>query len=129
MLLSHLEEGCWPFFVKIWIPSTQEFGWKPPSSFKERILKYFQYNFTIWLLSPLCIDEISPVFLEKNIFKYFKYNFLIFIFLLLSPCGERCGFLFEQTWIPYIQGCLVPSLVKIGPVVLVKFLNNIFNII
>ena len=27
---------------------------------------------------------------------------------------------FEETWIPFTQGCFVPSLVEIGPVVLEK---------
>ena len=27
---------------------------------------------------------------------------------------------FEQTWIPFTQGCFVPSLVEIGPVILEK---------
>ena len=31
------------------------------------------------------------------------------------------GPLFEQTWIPFNQGCIVPSLVEIGPVVLEIF--------
>ena len=30
------------------------------------------------------------------------------------------GSSFEQTWIPFTQGCFVPSLVEIGPVVLKK---------
>ena len=30
------------------------------------------------------------------------------------------GSSFEQTWITFIQGCIVPSLVEIGPVVLEK---------
>ena len=29
-------------------------------------------------------------------------------------------FFFEQIWIPFTQGCFVPSLVEIGPVVLEK---------
>ena len=29
-------------------------------------------------------------------------------------------FFFEQTWIPFTQGCIVPSLVEIGSVVLEK---------
>ena len=54
----------------------------------KKIFKYFKYNFTILLLSPLgrgvalhlpfiqgcfvpSFDEISPVVLEKKIFKYF----------------------------------------------------------
>ena len=34
--------------------------------------------------------------------------------------GELIGSSFEQTWIPFTQGCFVPSLVEIGPVVLEK---------
>ena len=33
---------------------------------------------------------------------------------------ELNGSSFEQTWIPFTQGCFVPSLVEIGPVVLKK---------
>ena len=41
----------------------------------------------------------------------------------LSPFGERNGPSIDQTWIPFTQGCFVPSLVKIGPVVLEKKLK------
>ena len=44
---------------------------------------------------------------------YFRY------FVILSPL-IRAGASFEQTWIPYTQGCFVPSLVEIGPVFLEK---------
>ena len=33
---------------------------------------------------------------------------------------EFIGSSFEQTWIPFTQGCFVPKLVEIGPVVLEK---------
>ena len=36
---------------------------------------------------------------------------------------EFNGSLFEQTWIPFTQGCIVPSLVDIGHVVLEKIFN------
>ena len=39
---------------------------------------------------------------------------------LSSPVGKGRDLLFEQTWIPYIQGWFVPSLIEIGPVVLEK---------
>ena len=29
-------------------------------------------------------------------------------------------FFFEQNWIPFTQGCYVPSFVEIGPVILEK---------
>ena len=45
---------------------------------------------------------------------YFRYlcNYL--------PLAKGRAPLFEQTWIPFTQGCFVPSLVEIGPVVLEK---------
>ena len=33
---------------------------------------------------------------------------------------EKGGHLFEQTWITFTQGCFVPSLVEIDPVVMEK---------
>ena len=39
------------------------------------------------------------------------------------PFKNVCGLLVDQTWIPHIQGCFVPHLVEICPVVLEK---NIF---
>ena len=38
----------------------------------------------------------------------------------LIPLGKGWGPLHKQTWIPFTQGCFVPSLVAIGPVVLEK---------
>ena len=48
--------------------------------------------------------------------KYFHY----FIISLLSSLGKGRGPSFEQTWISFTQGCFVPSLVEIGPVLLEK---------
>ena len=63
----------------------------------------------------LSLIEIGPAVLEKKIFlissMYFHY------FVIISP-WKRAGPSFEQTWIPFTQGCFVPSLVEIGPVVL-----------
>ena len=41
---------------------------------------------------------------------------------------EFIGSSFEQTWIPFTQGCFVPRLVEIGPVVLEKKILHIFTI-
>ena len=49
-----------------------------------------------------CLVEISTVVLEKQIFKFHKCNSAI---LLLSPLGRGRGPSFEQTWIPFTQGC------------------------
>ena len=61
--------------------------------------------------------EIGPAVLEKKIFKCCQCNFTI---LQLSPLVRGNGPSFEQTWIPFTQGCFMPSLVKIDPVVLEK---------
>jgi hypothetical protein len=52
--------------------------------------------------------------------RFFKKIQCIFTLSLLSPLGEGLFPSFEQTWIPSTQGWFVPSLVKIGPVVLEK---------
>ena len=44
----------------------------------------------------------------------------VFTLLLSSPFGEGQSLSFEQTWISSFQGWFVPSLFKIGPVVLEK---------
>jgi hypothetical protein len=44
----------------------------------------------------------------------------MFTLLLLSPLGEEQSPSFEQFRIPSAQGSFVPSLVKIGPVILEK---------
>ena len=63
--------------------------------------------------------------------KFHPYTFDI---SLSSPFGKgREHYSFEQTWIPFTQGCLaVPNLIEIGPVVLeeniFKFHRCIFSI-
>ena len=91
-LLSPLGKGRGPSFEQIWIPITQ--GCFVPS-----------------------FIEIGPVVLKKKIFKVRQS---ILSISLLPPLGIRHGPSFEQTWIPITQGCLVPSLVEIRPVVLEK---------
>jgi hypothetical protein len=54
---------------------------------------------------------------QEKIFKNFQCIFTLF---LLSPLGERQSPSFEQFRIPSTQGLFMPSLVKIGPVVLEK---------
>ena len=61
--------------------------------------------------------ENGSVLLEKNIFKSSQ---CIFTISQLYPLWERCGPSFKQTWIPFTQGCYVPSLIEIGPLVLEK---------
>ena len=61
--------------------------------------------------------KIGQVVLEKKILKICQ---CIFTILYLSPLGKVWGPSFEKTWIPFAQGCFVPSLFEIGPVVLEK---------
>ena len=68
-----------------------------------------------------------PCSTEVENFQIFSIYF--FIILLLSPLEEGCWPLFVQIWIPSTQGCFVPNLVEIGPVVLKREFLNIFNII
>ena len=48
---------------------------------------------------------------------------MYFAISLLFSIEKQCGPKFEQIWILNTQGCFVPSLVEIGPVVLEKFIN------
>jgi hypothetical protein len=90
--LSPLWRGPGPLFEQFRIPYTQE--WFMPS-----------------------LIEIGQLVLEKKIFKNFQ---CIFTLLWLSPLGVGRSPSFEQFRIPSPQGWFVPSLVKIGPVVLEK---------
>ena len=56
---------------------------------------------------------------------FWRRRFLNFVnvfslFCNYLPLKKGWGSSFEQTWIPFTQGCFVPSLVEIGPVVLEK---------
>ena len=58
--------------------------------------------------------EISQVAQEKKSF-LFRHYFYAIIF----P-WKRAGPSFEETWIPFTQGCFVPNLIEIGQGVLEK---------
>ena len=53
---------------------------------------------------------VEDLFNFINVFSLFRNVYL----------GKRWGPLFEQSWIPFTQGCFVPSLVEIGSVILEK---------
>ena len=52
-----------------------------------------------------------------------KVLLCIFAISLLFPPRKGHGPSFEQTWIPITQGCFVPNLVEIGPMVFEKKLK------
>ena len=57
--------------------------------------------------------------------RFLKVVNVFSLFCNYLPLGKGQGPSFEQTWIPFNQGCFVPSFVEIGPVVLE---NKIFKI-
>ena len=73
--------------------------------------------------------ENGSVVQEKKIFKFHQ---CILAISQLSPLGRGQGPSFEQTEIPFTQGCLVPCLVEIGLMVqekkIFKFRQCIFSI-
>ena len=48
---------------------------------------------------------------------------MYFAISLLFSIEKQCGPKFQQIWFLTTQGCFLPSLVEIGPVVLEKFIN------
>ena len=91
-------------------------------SFKQTVIPFTQGCFMLSLV------EIGPVILEKIL----KFRQCIFTISSSSPLRKGRGPIFEQTWIPFTQECIVPSLVEIGQVVLenkiLKFRQRIFTI-
>ena len=63
---------------------------------------------------------IGPVVSDTNIFKFLQMYFSYFV--IISP-GKGCGPSFRQSWIPITQGCFVPCLVEIDPLVLEKIIK------
>ena len=49
-------------------------------------------------------------------------------FIIIS-LWRRIGPSFEQPWIPFTQGCFLPSLLEIGPVILEKKILNFRNFV
>ena len=76
------------------------------------------------LESPLPKDALCQVWFKLAQWfwrrRFFNFYNVFFAFCQLSPLGKGQGPLFEQNWIPFIQGYFVPSLVATGPVVLEK---------
>mgnify|MGYP003686116863 CR=1 FL=1 len=96
VIISPLEKGQGPSFEQNWIPFNQR------------------------CLVPSLV-EISLVVQERKIFKFCQCIFCYFV--IISP-WKRAGLSFEQNWIPFTQGCLVPSLVENSLVVQEK---KVFN--
>ena len=94
--------------------------WKEPlSTFWESNASSFEQTWIPFHPKMLCakLGWVGKVVWRWRFFKtssmYFRY------FVIISP-WKRTGPLFEQICNPIIQGCFVPILVEIGPVVLEK---------
>ena len=78
--------------------------------------------FFIWInLNPLYLKMHCAMFCwnwpcEKD----FKISSMYFCFFVIISLWKRVGPAFEQTGIPFAQGCIVLSIVENGPLVLEK---------
>ena len=99
-------------------------------------LTFFYYFIIIhsWKLAwPFILTNLNPLYPRKLCAKFgWKWRFcskeeivqissIYFAISLSSPLGKGYGPSFVQTWIPFTKGCIVPSLVKIVPLVLKIF--------
>ena len=82
---------------------------KEISSFEKRLCTNLCIPFT---RDALCLVWccIGHLVLEMKSFQY----------VTIISRLKKHDFLFDQTWIPFIQECFVPNFVEIGPVVLEK---------
>ena len=76
---------------------------------RRRVLNFFNL---FWYFLICTIVEIGWVFRGKKI--YFILSMCISLFRNIFPGKER-GPSFEETWIPFTQGCFVPRFVEIDP--------------
>ena len=109
--LSPLGKGRGPSFEQTWIPFTQ--GCFVPS-LVEISLVVLEKKLKMWKVYRRMVKLVQV--LQKKIFNCCQYILLFHSYL---PMKGHCPS-FEQTWIPSIQGCFVPSLDEIGLVVLEK---------
>ena len=45
---------------------------------------------------------------------------MYFCYFVIISSSNRAGLSFEETWVPFTQGCFEPKLVEIDPVILEK---------
>ena len=133
---SSFEQTWIPFTKGCFVPSLVEIG---SVVLEKKIFNFFQWIFAIsynylplessgpfiWTdLNPLHPRMLRAKF-DRNWFSGSGEEFILISsmhfhnFVILSPL-KRAGPLFQQNWIPFIQGCYVQNLVEIGSVVLEK---------
>ena len=86
------------------------------------------YLWKTWIpFTQVCFMPFSLVEISPNVLKKFKCCQIISALLLLSPLWKGHDHSFEQSWVPFNQGWLVSSLVKmaIGRYCIVCYCVNI----
>ena len=119
LLPSPFEKERGPLFEQIWISFTK--GCFVPSLVevlgKKTFISLWKRAWPfIWTKDALCqvCLKVNQWFWRRRFFKSQQC-----IFSIISPCKGMWPS-FEQTWIPFTQGCFVPSFVEICSVVLEK---------
>ena len=115
-----------------------KFGWNWPSGSGEQNFIYFVNVFSLFLSylpleksGPFIWTNLNPLHLSMLCAKFdwnwpsgFGEDFLnlsmYFCYIVIIYPWKAWALSYEQTWIPFTQGCFLPSLVEIGPVVLEK---------
>ena len=74
-----------------------------------------------------CLPHL--IFENGSKVSFFKISYMSFVPFFVEQNSfiwkGMKGLGFEQTWFPFTQGCFVPSLVEIGPVVLEKKMKSL----
>ena len=92
--------------------------------------------FDYWMVHcefPSLKDALCQIWLKLAQWFWIRRSLtFVNVFLLfhnyLSFSKGACGLSFEQTIIPFTQGCFVPSLIEIGPMILEKKILNFVNV-
>ena len=104
-----------------------------------RIFKYLSCIFATLLLFPFgkwCVPSFHwlefPSFKETSCMyqvclKYWSWNRLTYFryFAVITSWKRAWSFIWKN-FTPFIQGCFLPSLAEIGPVLLRRFLNIVY---
>ena len=140
-LLSTLWQLNGSSFEQTWIPFMHprmhcgRFGWNWPSGSGEEdfYILLFRNHLPLEkgralhlykLQCPSPKDVLCHVWLKLNLWflriRFFLISSMYFYYFTIISLGKGWGPSFEQTWNPFTQGWIVPSLVEIDPVVLEK---------
>ena len=89
---------------------------------------YFWVFLVIWdNILTISWGKIITLTIKCRVRTHLKVRQCTFAILLLSPLCKGRGPSFEQTWVPFTQGCFVPSLFEIGPMVLESKMWKIYR--